>query len=157
MLGQVMLAGWKNMHPGEQYLGKYLDLFAHIDDEDYIERTERFERWYENPLDLPGTYYLQAIRLLFKENRLAHGEFVALGRRLDLKAVRCPLFLLAGRKDDITPPEQVFRATELMGTPPAQVVRRLVPGGHIGLFMGRENLRTVWPEVGNWLGGCRTC
>ena len=76
MLGKTMLAGWKDMHPGEQFMGKYVDLFAHIEDKCYIERTERFERWYENPIDLPGVYYLQAVKLLFKENRLAKGTFV---------------------------------------------------------------------------------
>ena len=56
MLGSMMLAGWKDMHPGEQFMGKYLDLFAHIEDKCYIQRTDRFERWYENPIDLPGIY-----------------------------------------------------------------------------------------------------
>ena len=42
------------------------------------ERVEVFDSWYENPLDLPGRWYLQAIRELFKENRLAKGEFVGL-------------------------------------------------------------------------------
>jgi hypothetical protein len=63
MRGQTMLAGWKNMHPGEQYLGKFIDLYEHVNDENYLKRTETFERWYENPIDLPGRYYLQAINL----------------------------------------------------------------------------------------------
>ena len=33
--------------------------------------------WYENPIDLPGRWYLQAIEQLFKENRLAKGELRA--------------------------------------------------------------------------------
>ncbi len=96
MLGQFMLAGWKNMHPDEQYFSKFIDLYEHIEDKCYIERTEQFERWYENPIDLPGRYYLQAIQLLFQENRFAKGEFVGLGRTLSLKTIRCPVFLLAG-------------------------------------------------------------
>ena len=54
MLGQYMLAGWKNMHPDEQYFSKFIDLYEHIEDKCYIERTEQFERWYENPIDLPA-------------------------------------------------------------------------------------------------------
>lgn len=82
MRGEVMLAGWKNMHPEEQYLKKYIDLYEHIADKCYITRTERFERWYENAIDLPGRYYLQAIEELFKANRFAKGEFMGLGRKL---------------------------------------------------------------------------
>ena len=151
MLGQSMLAGWKNMHPGEQYLGKYLDLYAHIEDKNQLERTEHFESWYENPLDLPGPYYLQAIRLLFKENRFAKGEFVGLGRKLSLKDVHAPAYLLAGESDDITTSEQVFAAEHLLGTPPDKIKKKLVPGGHIGLFMSKRTLKEAWPEIAEWL------
>jgi poly(3-hydroxybutyrate) depolymerase len=151
MLGKTMLAGWKDMHPGKQFLGKYLDLLAHIEDKSYIKRTERFEHWYENPIDLPGVYYLQAIKLLFKENQLAKNKFVGLGRKLDLKDITVPTYLLAGVSDDITTKEQVFDAEKLIGTPSSAVVKTLAPGGHIGLFMGRRTLADVWPGIGQWI------
>jgi polyhydroxyalkanoate depolymerase len=151
MLGQTMLAGWKNMHPGVQYLGKFIDLYEHIEDRSYIERTDHFERWYENPIDLPGRYYLQAIKLLFKENRFAKGEFVGLGRRLSLRDVSCPVYLLAGDSDDITTKEQVFAAEGLVGTSHDEIEKSLVPGGHIGLFMGSRTLKEVWPGIAHWI------
>jgi len=151
MLGRIMLAGWKSMHPDQQYLDKYLDLYRHIEDKSYVKRTEQFERWYENPVDLPGRYYLQAIQLLFKENRLARGEFTALGHKLDLRDVRSPLYLLAGTQDDITTEEQVFNAANLFGTPPREIVKKRVPGGHIGLFMGSRTIKEAWPEIGRWI------
>jgi polyhydroxyalkanoate depolymerase len=151
MLGKTMLAGWKDMHPGKQFLGKYLDLFANIEDKSYIKRTERFERWYENPIDLPGVYFLQAVELLFKENRLAKGTFVGLGRKLALKDIKVPVYLLAGDADDITTKEQVFNVEKLIGTPASAVVKKVAPGGHIGLFMGRSTLAEIWPEIGRWI------
>jgi poly(3-hydroxybutyrate) depolymerase len=151
MLGKLMLAGWKNMHPNRQYLEKFIDLYEHIEDKCYIKRTEHFERWYENPIDLPGRYYLQAIRQLFKENRLAKGRFVALGRVLELKDIDVPLYLLAGDADDITTREQVFNAEQLVGTPRGNIVKKLAPGGHIGLFMGSHAVAEVWPEIGRWI------
>ena len=54
---------------------------------------------------------------LFKENRLAKGKFVGLGRTLNLRDIKCPAFLLAGADDDITTPEQVLDAANLIGTP----------------------------------------
>jgi polyhydroxyalkanoate depolymerase len=151
MLGRFMLAGWKNMHPGEQYMKKYLDLYRHIEDRCYIERTERFERWYENPVDLPGRWYLQAIEQLFKENRLAKGEFVALGQRISLRDITIPLYLLAGDEDDITTKEQVFNAAKLVGTPSGRIVSKIAPGGHLGLFMGSRTLREIWPDIAAWI------
>jgi poly(3-hydroxybutyrate) depolymerase len=151
MLGKTMLAGWKDMHPGQQFMGKYIDLFAHIEDKSYIQRTEHFERWYENPIDLPGVYYLQAIKLLFKENQFAKGKFVGLGRKLDLQHIKVPTYLLAGDSDDITTKEQVFNAAALIGAPSSAVVKKLAPGGHIGLFMGRRTLAEIWPDIGRWI------
>ncbi|MDR8726238.1 alpha/beta fold hydrolase [Burkholderia pseudomultivorans] len=155
MRGRLMLRGWKNMHPDQHYLSEHVDLYEHLDDPDYLRKREAFASWYESPIDLPGRWYLQAIVQIFKENRLAKGTFVALGRTLDLKNVRCPVYLLAGEADDITTPEQVFNARDRIGTPAAQVTSRLVPGGHIGLFMGSRTLKAAWPEIARWIAAQR--
>jgi poly(3-hydroxyalkanoate) synthetase len=85
---------------------------------------------------------------LFKENRLGKGEFSGLGRRLNLKDITCPAYLLAGESDDITPHEQVLDADKYLGTLPGKIEKKLVPGGHNGLFMGSRNLREAWPAPG---------
>ena len=151
MKGRFMLQGWKNMHAEQQYFEKYVDLYRHLNDEDYISKSETFERWYENPIDLPGRWYLQAIVELFKENRLAKGEFSGLGRKLSLRDVTCPVYLLAGADDDITPKEQVFDAVKYLGTSSGDIEKALVPGGHIGLFMGKRTLQDSWPAVARWI------
>ncbi|MGB9166484.1 MAG: alpha/beta fold hydrolase, partial [Rhodomicrobium sp.] len=151
MRGKFMLQGWKNMHPEQHYIKDHIDLYEHIDDPAYLAKEETFNRWYENPLDLPGRWYLQAITQLFKENRLAKGAFVGLGRRLDLRNITCPLYLLAGAADDITTPEQVLAAKNYVGTPRDHIVEKTVPGGHIGLFMGARTLKDYWPEIARWI------
>ncbi|MEC5217566.1 poly(3-hydroxybutyrate) depolymerase [Actimicrobium sp. GrIS 1.19] len=151
MRGAAMLAGWKSMNPEEQYMGKYLELYRHIDDRNYIERTDKFAQWYENPLDLPGAYYLQAIQLIFKENQLAKGIFVGLGKQLSLRDIVCPVYLLAGEDDDITTREQVFDAEKYLGTPSENIVKTLAAGGHIGLFMGAKTLKECWPGIARWI------
>ena len=151
MRGKFMLQGWKNMHPGQHYIQDQIDLYEHIDDPAYLAKEETFESWYENPIDLPGRWYLQAINQLFKENRFAKGEFIGLGRRLNLHDISCPVYLLAGAADDITTPEQVLDAARYLGTPKDRIVSRTVPGGHIGLFMGARTLKDAWPEIARWI------
>lgn len=151
LLGKFMLSGWKSMHPSDQYLKKYFDLFENIEDKQYLKRAEEFSRWYETTLDLPGVYYLQAVEWLFKENRLAKGKFVALGKTISLKDIAIPVYMLGGEADDITPPEQVFNAEKFLSTPKRDMAKKLVPGGHIGLFMGRKTLDTAWPEISAWI------
>ncbi len=151
MCGKFMLAGWKNMHPEQHYIHDHIDLYEHIDDPVYLKKEETFESWYENPLDLPGRWYLQAITQIFKENRLAKGTFVGLGRTLNLHAIKCPAYLLAGAGDDITTPEQVLDAAKYLGTPKSHIVQQTVPGGHIGLFMGARTLKEYWPAIAKWI------
>ena len=148
-----MLQGWKNMHPEQHYIQDQIDLYEHMDDPAYLKKEETFESWYESPIDLPGRWYLQVIAQLFKENRLAKGTFVGLGRRLNLKSITCPVYLLAGESDDITTQEQVFDAEKYLGTPKNGIERKLVPGGHIGLFMGSRTLRETWPTIARWISG----
>ena len=150
--GTLMLEGFKNMHPVQQYVEKFSELYEHVEDPSYVARFERFERWYENTIDLPGAWYLQVIRQLFKENRLAKGTFLGLGHRLDLKSITCPVYLLAGASDDITPKEQVFGAEPLLGTPPEEIRKDIAEGGHIGLFMGHRVLKENWSRIAPWLG-----
>ena len=151
MKGKFMLQGWKNMHPEQHYFAEHIDLYEHLDDPTYLRKEETFESWYENPIDLPGRWYLQVIGQLFKENRLAKGTFVGLGRRLNLKDITCPVYLLAGESDDITTKEQVFDAEKYLGTRKADIFRKLVPGGHIGLFMGSRTLTETWPSIARWI------
>ncbi|MGC9162444.1 MAG: alpha/beta fold hydrolase [Thiomonas sp.] len=151
MLGKYMLAGWKNMHPEQHYVQEHIDLYEHLDDPVWLSKTEAFERWYENPLDLPGRWYLQVVDQLFKRNLLAKGEYVALGRALKLADITCPLYLLAGERDDITTPPQVFAAEHLCGTAKDKIQKRIVPGGHVGLFMGARTLKETWPQIAAWI------
>jgi poly(3-hydroxybutyrate) depolymerase len=151
MPGRFMLAAYKNMDPAQHYLKKYVDLYRHIDDAKYLRAQERFANWYESPIDLPGRVYLQVVDRLFKQNQLVRGEYVALGKKLSLKDVHCPAYLLAGKDDDITPWEQVFNAEGYLGTPKDQIVKTLAPGGHIGLFMGHQALAENWPKIGAWI------
>jgi poly(3-hydroxyalkanoate) synthetase len=151
MRGKFMLQGWKNMHPEQHYIQDHIDLYEHIADPAYLAKEEAFNSWYENPIDLPGRWYLQVIRQLFKENRLAKGQFVGLGRTLDLRNITCPLYLLAGAADDITTQEQVLGAKNYVGTPKELIVEKTVSGGHIGLFMGGRTLKENWPEIARWI------
>jgi len=151
LLGKYMLQGFKGMHPEKQYVDKYVELYEHIDDPSYIKRTEDFEKWYENPLNLPGRWYLQVIKYLFKGNYFVKGKFIALGKTLNPKDIKCPLYLLAGAKDDITPKEQVFAAEKYFGTTAKHIVKDLAKGGHIGLFMGTTAVTTNWPKIADWL------
>lgn len=124
------------------------------------ERTallERFRTWFAWTVDLPGAYYHQTVLWLFKENRLTTGRFEALGRTVDLAAMRHPLFLLAARNDELVAPEQMMAVVRQVGTPPSQIESVVLPGGHLSLFIGARTLSDGWPRAATWLShSCNT-
>ncbi|MEN6327336.1 MAG: DUF3141 domain-containing protein, partial [Syntrophomonas sp.] len=69
------------------------------------------------------------------------------GKPVDLRNITCPVIIMAGKKDHITPPAQAFALKNYIGTPAEDVVEVLTNGGHIGTLMGTESLREDWTEV----------
>jgi poly(3-hydroxyalkanoate) synthetase len=112
---------------------------------------DRFARWDRATLDLPGTYYLEVTDRVFRQNLIARGRFVALGRRIDLAEVCVPVFLLAGESDIVVPRDQAFATARLLGTRPAWLERACEPCDHLSLFMGRNALGQSWRRVARWL------
>ena len=110
-----------------------------------------FREWCARPIDLPGTYYLQVVQWLYKDNQLATGRFAALGRPIDLSMVRGPIFLLAARDDEIVAPEQLLAARHLVGSNGHLIRTEIVPCTHLGLFMGATTLQHTWPKIALWL------
>jgi poly(3-hydroxyalkanoate) synthetase len=117
----------------------------------YVALKQRFNEWHAWTLDLPGAYYLQVVREVFKENRIAEGRFVALGRTIDPGKVDVPMYLLAGRDDEVVAPEQLFAVTRLAETRAQCIETETAPCGHLGLFMGADTIARSWPRIAQWL------
>lgn len=120
------------------------------------ELQARFTRWHDETVDLPGTYYLQVVHWIYRENRIANGTFQALGRAIDLRQVRMPVFLLAGADDEIVPAPQAMATATRIGTPTALIESSMVPSSHLGLFLGCRTLTTTWSRISRWLQADRT-
>jgi poly(3-hydroxybutyrate) depolymerase len=145
-LGKSQLRGFKTLEPvGE--LDRLMRLLANIDDPDYVARHIAFTNWFEWTQDVPGAFYLWIVEHLFVNNELARGVLVVNGTQVDLTVIECPIFLLAGTKDHITPADQVWALADLVSTPSEHISRELVDAGHLGLFMGREALVGHWKPI----------
>ena len=146
MKGEFMLGGFIAIKP-ENEVAKHLQLLANIRNDEHVARHRAFEDWFKHTQDIPGAFYLWIVEHLFRDNALIAGELTVAGERVDLGRIRCPLNLLAGATDHITPPPQVFALADAVSTPASDVTRRVTGGGHLGLFMGREALREHWPPI----------
>ncbi len=144
--GEHMLTGFILMKPDNEF-GRQSQLLANIRDREHVERYRQFEDWFKHTQDIPGSFYLWIVEHLFRDNRLVDGTLQVGGETVDLGRISCPINLLAGETDHITPPDQVYALADAVATPPELVTRRLTSGGHLGLFMGHEALRDHWPPI----------
>ncbi len=146
MRGEDVHRGFMLIVP-ENELGKQFELLARLDDDEHVARYRAFENWHKHTHDIAGPFYLWTVEHLFRDDELIRGELRVGGERVDLRRISMPVNLLAGAKDRITPPGQVFALADVVATHRADVLRRTTGGGHLGLFMGREALRDDWPAI----------
>jgi poly(3-hydroxyalkanoate) synthetase len=144
--GEVMVNGFISLAPEEE-LRKQLDLLLSLHDREYVGRYAEFEDWFKHTQDIAGAFYLWIIEHLFEGNELVAGTLQVAGRTVDLGQIRCPVTILAGSRDHITPPDQAFALARNVGTAPEDVRCDLVDAGHLGLFMGRAALREHWAPL----------
>jgi len=144
--GRYQLGGFITLKP-ETEVERQLQLLTHLDDPEHVARYRLFEDWFKHTQDVAGAFYLWIVEHLFRNNELITGELVVAGQRVELSRITCPLHLLGGATDHITPPEQVFAAARCVGTPADDVACGTTSGGHLGLFMGTEALRDFWPGI----------
>ena len=146
MPGKDMLTGFILLKP-ESEVEKNFQLLSHLDDAEHVERYREFEDWFKHVQDIPGAFYLWILQHLFRDNALVRGTLRVGGEPVDLSRIRCPLNLLGGATDHITPPLQVFAAADHVSTLAADITRATTTGGHLGMFMGSEALREFWPTI----------
>ena len=127
------------------HVAEHLKVYRHVHDREYLDHFSDFYDWYLYPVDLPGKLYLWAVEHLFVKNEMFRGELEVAGQTVSLRSITCPLFLLGGEQDDITPWQQVHNMRNAVGS---SLVRwHLAPGGHIGLFIGRQSQAEYWTPI----------
>ncbi|MBI5260272.1 MAG: alpha/beta hydrolase [Bradyrhizobium sp.] len=164
VLEQLVARGGGNVS-GEEMLNLWSPSLSNVEIEATLQRPllsaealhgrellERFRQWNEETLDLPGAYYRQVINWIFRENRIATGRFVALGRPIDLHELKTPVFLVVGRNDEVVPAEQALATSQLLGTPAPLMHTVIEPCNHLGLFMGAGTHAGSWRHIAGWLG-----
>jgi poly(3-hydroxyalkanoate) synthetase len=109
----------------------------------------RFKAWNLRTIDLPGAYFIQTAERIFRENGLARGRFIALGRQVALSSIAAPIFVLAAADDEVVSLAQAT-AVQLLCRQ-TRVETRIEPGRHLSLFMGRKTVGAAWRDIGRWI------
>jgi polyhydroxyalkanoate synthase len=114
--------------------------------------------WNSDSTRMPAANHAFYLRNFYLENRLAKGELIVAGERIDLGRVTIPIYSLATREDHVAPAKSVFLGSKSFGHP-VQFV--LAGSGHIAGVINPPDKRkySYWtgpPAVEkfeDWLAG----
>ncbi|MXN60915.1 polyhydroxyalkanoate depolymerase, partial [Burkholderia pseudomallei] len=109
---------------------------------------------YNAVLDMAAEYYLETIRIVFQEFRLAEGTWEVAGELVRPQDVRhTALMTIEGELDDISGSGQTHVAHELCTGIPQDQRRSLTAEkcGHYGIFSGRRWRTIIYPQLRDFI------
>jgi poly(3-hydroxybutyrate) depolymerase len=149
--GFLQLTAFMSMNL-DRHKQAFRDLYRHLHQGEHetAEATKRFYDEYFAVNDLPAEFYLETVAQVFQEYKLAKGEFLVRGERVDPAAIRrTALFTVEGERDDICSIGQTVAAHDLCsGIRPYMKSHHVQVGvGHYGVFSGRRWQTQIYPRV----------
>ena len=152
-LGQIpadmVKAGFKLLRPTMD-LTTGLNLWWNLWNDSYVEGFKALNKWANEYVAFPGEFFRQWVKEFYQENRMIRGELRLAGKAVRLENIRCPVFVVGAREDNIAPPQCVKALIQAVGSRDKEYVE--LPGGHISLIAGRGASVHCWPKISGWLG-----
>ncbi|MEM8771176.1 MAG: class I poly(R)-hydroxyalkanoic acid synthase [Pseudomonadota bacterium] len=118
--------------------------------------------WNSDATRMPKKVHLFYLREFYQHNRLAKGEMMMGGERLDLGDVDIPIFMQAGETDHIAPHNSVYKTARLFASKNNDKVTYMLAGsGHIAGVVNHpdkkkyhHSINTDLPEnLSDWKAG----
>lgn len=106
-------------------------------------------RWVNDGVPFPGGAYRQWIKDFYQDNKLYLGRLRMDDRPVLLSNIHCPLLNVVASTDDIAPRPTTINTLGAVGSTDKEEI--IVPGGHVGIVIGRAASATLWPQVSTWL------
>jgi polyhydroxyalkanoate depolymerase len=151
--GFVQLAAFMSMNI-ERHMRAHRELYDHIakGEHEKARITKEFYDEYFAVLDLTAEFYLETVRYVFQEHRLATGALQWEGEAIEPRAIRKTMLLtVEGEKDDICAVGQTVAAHDLcQGLRPYLKRHHMQAGvGHYGVFSGKRWENQIYPILKN--------
>jgi polyhydroxyalkanoate depolymerase len=151
--GFVQLAAFMSMNI-ERHMRAHRELYDHIakGEHDKAKVTKEFYDEYFAVLDLTAEFYLETVRYVFQEHRLATGTLAWGDGKIEPRAIRKTMLLtVEGERDDICAVGQTVAAHDLcQGLRPYLKRHHMQAGvGHYGVFSGKRWENQIYPILKN--------
>jgi len=153
--GFLQHTGFVAMNPG-RHMNSHYDFYESLlrGDEEDAEAHRVFYNEYNAVLDMAAEYYLDTIKVVFQEFRLAEGTWVINGEPVRPQDISdTALLTIEGEFDDISGAGQTRAAHDLCKGIPEYAKRHMTAAkcGHYGIFSGRRWRNEVYPQLRDFI------
>jgi poly(3-hydroxybutyrate) depolymerase len=153
--GFLQHAGFVAMNP-DRHLKSHWDYYLDLVKGDQLDAEDHraFYDEYNAVIDLPAEYYLDTIKVVFKQHLLPDGKWRVRGKLVKPEDIRSvALFTIEGELDDISGSGQTQAAHDLCKNIPKSKKRHLTAErtGHYGIFSGRRWRENIAPEIAKFI------
>ena len=145
----LILRSFEMLRPVERWFS-YVRLADNLWNDLWVRDFRLFYQWNHDQMPFPGEAYRQMIKELMWENKLMKGTLTIGGRRVDTRAITCPLLHIMAEHDHIAPYAATRPLTTIVGSQDKEDI--VLRGGHVSLVAGRNAGFRLWPELSQWLG-----
>ncbi len=145
---QFLNIGFVLLDPLGNTLLKYQNLIENLDNRQFVEMFLRMERWLSDGIPVTGAFYIDLIRDGYQKNLFMKNQLKLNGYRADLDNLRMPLLAIVAEKDHIVPPSSTLGLLKVAPSKDKTILS--FPSGHIGLSVGSESHKKLWPNVAGW-------
>jgi polyhydroxyalkanoate synthase len=128
---------------------QYVNLWENLWNDEFLEGYQAMAQWARDHVPFPGATARQLVQHFLRENALTNNSMRLRGGYVDLRSIRCDFCSVVAERDDIVPPAASAPLPDLVGSANRDVLT--LPGGHVGLVVGRNAARTSMPAIIGWL------
>ena len=133
----------------------YVDLLMNLWDRDYVTEYQTQAKWFNDMHDYPGGIVQDFVIRVGLANQMARGR-LRLGKdeHALFDRIDCALLAIAGKTDRIVTTAAARRVLDIVASQDKDFM--ICPGGHAGVFAGREAPDTTWAFAADWLSSRST-
>jgi polyhydroxyalkanoate synthase len=137
---------------------RWLDKIAVAGDLPRLRTHLRVERWTYDEFALPGHLFEEVVGRLYREDRFIRGSLMVGARNAIPQALDMPILSVFRAQSLIVPPATILPLHAATAHPHNRLMRYDGEHGvalqHVGVLVGRQAHRRLWPEILDWIDAC---
>lgn len=128
---------------------KYNNFYKNAWNPKFLNRYLAINHWVDDCIAFPGTTYVKYIQDFYQQNLLYKGELKIGKEVVDLKKIKCPVFVISSKEDIIVPYGSAAALLEVISSEIKEL--KQINGGHIGIVISSKAKESFWSPIENWI------